>query len=109
VCIFLEALEKQAIRNLMVSESIRQLYEEMKIKFRDLLGTQWCISALDFIFTNPVFRNNKFTSSSGIPASTAAKFTRVMLDNKMLKQIGEPSGRRPGLYAFDPLMEILKV
>jgi hypothetical protein len=32
-----------------------------------------------------------------------------MLDNKMLKQIGEPSGRRPGLYAFDPLMEILKV
>ena len=106
---FLEALEKQAIRNLMVSESISQLYEEMKIKFRELLGTQWCISALDFIFTNPVFRNNKFTSSSGIPASTATKFTRIMLDNKMLKQIAEPSGRRPGLYAFEPLMEILKV
>lgn len=106
---FLEALEKQAIKNLMVSENIRQLYEEMKVKFRKLLGTQWHINALDFIFTNPVFRNNKFTSSSGIPASTAAKFTRLMLDNKILRQIGEPSGRRPGLYAFEPLMELLRV
>jgi Fic family protein len=34
---FLEALEKQAIRNLMVSESIRQLYEEMKIKFKMIM------------------------------------------------------------------------
>lgn len=106
---FLEAMEKQAIKNLIISESIRQLYEEMKINFRNLLGTQWHMSALDFIFTNPVFRNNKFTSSSGIPASTAAKFTRLMLDNKMLRQIGEPSGRRPGLYSFEPLMELLKV
>lgn len=76
---FLKAVEQQAIKNLEIAESIRKLYEEMKTIFSEILSSKWTVNALDYIFTNPVFRNSKFTSNSGIPAPTASKFTRKLL------------------------------
>ena len=72
---FLKAVEQQAIRNLVVAENIRDLYEEMKVVFADTLSSKWGVIALDYIFTNPVFRNNRFTNNSGIPKTTAKRFT----------------------------------
>jgi len=106
---FLEAVEKQAIRNLVVAEKINALYDEMKVVFSETLSSKWCISALDYIFANPVFRNNKFTRSSGIPPASAARFTRVLLDKGLIKCIEDASGRRPALYSFEPLMELVRV
>ena len=109
-CIFFfDAIEKQAIRNILIAEDIQSLYEEMKDVFSDVLSSKWCISALDFVFTNPVFRNNKFTSTSGIPKATAARFTRMLLERNMIRTIEEASGRRPALYSFEPLMELVRV
>ena len=109
-CIFfLKAVEKQAIRNLEVAENIRRLYDNMKQSFSDALASKWSVNALDFVFTNPVFRNNKFTSNSGIPSSSAARFTRLLLENKFISVLEEPSGRRPALYVFEPLMELVRV
>jgi Fic family protein len=106
---FLEAVEQQAIRNLNIAENIRKLYEEMKIKFARVLSSKWSVNALDFVFTNPVFRNSKFTANSSIPAPSAARFTRILLDKKLLITVEEASGRRPALYSFEPLMEIVRV
>lgn len=109
-CIFfLGAMEKQAIRNLKIAEDIRSLYEEMKGIFEGILGTRWHLRALDFIFANPYFRNNMFTKQSGIPGSTAARFTRTLIDEGLLLTLKEPSGRRPGLYAFEPLLQLVRV
>jgi Fic family protein len=109
-CIFfLEAIEQQAIRNLIISENIRTLYEEMKIVFSNALSSKWSVNALDFVFTNPVFRNNKFTTNSGIPTASAARFTRVLLDKNLIIALEEASGRRPALYSFEPLMELVRV
>jgi len=106
---FLKAVEQQAINNLIIAENIRSLYEEMKTIFSDVLSSKWSVSALDFVFTNPVFRNNKFTTHSGIPAASAARFTRVLLEKSLLKTIEEASGRRPALYSFEPLMKLVRV
>jgi len=109
-CIFfLNAIEKQAIRNLEIAERIKGLYEEMKLVFSDTLSSKWSVNALDYIFTNPIFRNNRFTSKSGIPGPTAARFTRILLDKELLRTIEESSGRRPALYAFEPLLKIVRV
>jgi len=109
-CIFfLEAVEQQAIRNLSIAENIRALYEEMKIVFSDVLSSKWNVNALDFVFTNPVFRNNRFTANSGIPAASAARFTRILLENDLITTIEEASGRRPALYSFEPLMQLVRV
>lgn len=106
---FFNAIEKQAIRNLEIAESIKNLYEEMKHVFSDTLSSKWSVNALDYIFTNPIFRNNRFTSKSGIPGPTAARFTRMLLDKGLLSTIEESSGRRPALYAFEPLLKLVRV
>lgn len=109
-CIFfLNAIEKQAIRYLEIAESIKSLYKEMKQVFSDTLSSKWSVNALDYIFTNPIFRNNRFTSKSGIPRPTAARFTRILLDKELLRTIEESSGRRPALYAFEPLLRLVRV
>jgi len=106
---FLEAIEQQAIKNLAIAENIRALYEEMKQKFSDVLSSKWSVTALDFVFTNPVFRNNKFTTQSGIPAASAARFTRALLDEGIINTLEDASGRRPALYSFEPLMKLVRV
>jgi Fic family protein len=106
---FLKAVEQQAIRNLTVAENIRTLYEEMKTVFSEVLSSKWSVNALDFVFTNPIFRNNKFTTNSGIPAASAARFTRVLLEKNIIRTLEEASGRRPALYSFEPLMKLVRV
>jgi len=109
-CIFfLEAIEKQAIRNLSIAENISELYEEMKLIFSEVLSSKWSVNALDYVFTNPVFRNNKFTNNSGIPTPTAARFTRRLLEEELIVTLEEASGRRPALYSFEPLMNLVRV
>lgn len=106
---FLEAVEQQAIRNLQIAESISDLYDEMKKTFSDLLASKWSVNVLDFVFTNPVFRNNKFTNSGGIPSASAARFTKLLLEAGLLTIIEEPSGRRAALLRFEPLMRLVRV
>ena len=109
-CIFfLTAIEKQAIKNLEIAEKIKSLYEEMKPIFSDSLSSKWSVNALDYIFTYPIFRNNRFTSRSGIPGPTAARFSRILLYKELLRTLEESSGRRPALYAFEPLLKLVRV
>ncbi|HRE52167.1 MAG TPA: Fic/DOC family N-terminal domain-containing protein [Flavitalea sp.] len=106
---FLTAVEKQATKNLAIAESIKDLYEEMKTTFSELLSSKWSLTTLDFMFTNPVFRNNKFTTSSGIPPGTAAGFTKKLLDAGYLVSKQDAAGRRPALYSFEPLMRLVRI
>lgn len=108
VVFFLAALESQAQENLKKAEEIRSLYEEMKGKFRDALSSQWSTTALDFVFTRPVFRNNVFTGRSGIPGPTAHRFARTLSETGLLKTVVAASGRRPALYAFEPLLSLVR-
>lgn len=109
-CIFfLKAVEKQAIQNLLIAENIKALYEEMKQRFSHTLASKWSVNALDFVFTNPIFRNNRFTKLSGIPTPTAARFTRVLADKGLIVLVEEASGRKPALYRFEPLMQLVRV
>lgn len=105
---FLDALEMQAQENLETAEKIRNLYEEMKGAFRERLTSQWSTEALDFVFSRPVFRNNTFTGKSGIPPATAQRFTRALVDAGYLKTLIPASGRRPAMYAFEPLLALVR-
>ena len=105
---FLLALEAQAQENIATAEAIQQLYGEMRVRFQAELSSQWTSNALDFVFANPVFRNNRFTAISGIPAPTANKFSRRLVEAGLLKELQAASGRRAALYAFEPLLEIVR-
>lgn len=106
---FLTAVQHQATKNLDIAERIRNLYEEMKMEFTDLLSSKWSLTALDYIFTNPVFRNNRFVSHTKIPVPTAAVMIKKLVENGYLVLKEEAAGRRPALYSFEPLMRLVRV
>ena len=106
---FFEAVAQQAARNLEVADEIRAFYEEMKTRFAEWLASKYSVAALDYMFTLPVFRNSAFTHDAGIPQQTAARFTRVLLQEGILQTVREPAGRRSAIYRFEPLMKKLRV
>ena len=105
---FLRGLQEQAVRNIAVAEQIFSLYEQMKQRFREELKSEWTAEALDFMFANPSFRNNKFTAHDRIPAHVAAKITRKLREVGILSQIVPGAGRRPAIYGFEPLIAIIR-
>lgn len=106
---FLKAVEKQAQNNLKITEEIQSLYEEMKPVFSDVLSSKWSIVAQDFVFTNPIFRNSKFTKTTKIPIQTASKLIKKLVEEDILVVKEEASGRRSALFSFEPLMRIVRV
>ncbi len=106
---FMAAIENQAIRNLEVAQDIRDFYEGMKVRFAELLSSKYAVAALDYLFTSPVFSNSRFTRSAGIPPQTAARFTRILLNEGLLQTVREASGRRSAMYRFEPLMQRVRV
>lgn len=104
---FLGAIEAQAQENLETAEAIRDLYEEMKGEFLAALNSKWSTLALDFVFARPVFRTSQFTDA-GLPKPSAQRFLRALQDRGLLKLISPGSGRRPGVLAFEPLLQIVR-
>jgi len=105
---FLDALNTQAERNIETAMRIFSLYDNMKERFRDELNSQWSINAVDFVFANPMFRNNQFTRNAGIPSQTASIISRKLLEAGLLTQIIPSSGRRPAMLSFEALLEIVR-
>lgn len=106
---FLDLISQQAAENVEIANRIRSLYEKMKDTFRIVTSSQWSITALDFVFSTPVFRNSRFTSSSGIPKQTAHRITSALQESGLLTVIEPAAGRRSALYAFEPLLSIARV
>lgn len=108
-CIFfLSGLYQQANRNIEIASKIFGLYADMKHRFRDELNSQWSVDALDFMFTNPTFRNSRFSSHSKIPSHVAMSMSRKLRDAGLISQVAPAAGRRPALYAFSPLIRLLR-
>lgn len=105
---FLRAVAEQSKRNLKTAAAITDLYEEMKNVFRSTLNSQWASLAQDFVFQNPVFRNNRFTGRSGIPKPTAIRLSRALVEANLLVEIEAASGRRSALFAFEPLISLVR-
>jgi Fic family protein len=105
---FLGAVKEQALQNLQVAKNTQALYDEMKVNFTRLLASRWSTQALDYMFTRPVFRNSHFTGKSGIPAQTAARFSRKLLQEGIIVTQREASGRTSALYRFEPLLALIR-
>lgn len=106
---FLTAVEQQAIDNVETAQAISDFYDDMKPRFIELLASKYAVAALDYLFTNPVFSNSRFTRNAGIPPQTAARFTRVLLRESLLQVVREAAGRSPAIYRFEPLMKRVRV
>jgi Fic family protein len=104
---FCRAISAQAGQNLDTIRRIKAHYEEMRERFRDVLRSRWSNDALDYIFANPLFRNNRFKRNAGIPPQVANDFTNKLLKAGLLRIVIPPAGNSPGMYAFQSLLDIV--
>ena len=109
VIFFLNALHEQARVNIRTADQILGLHADMREQFREILNSQYHDQALDFVFASPVFRNDLFVRRSGIPASSARTLSRRLAEAGLLRMVRPASGRRAALYAFDPLLDLLRI
>ncbi|WP_439236587.1 Fic family protein [Lonepinella koalarum] len=106
---FLDAISVQSQRNLQVAENIRDLYEQMKQQFSEILASKHALAVLDFVFTYPIFRNSQLSEQTGIPSATANRFTKALYEQGILSVMEEASGRKSTLYSFEKMLELVRV
>ncbi|MEO0036149.1 MAG: hypothetical protein RLZZ501_2172 [Pseudomonadota bacterium] len=109
VVFFLTAMAEQAKVNISTADAILALYNQMRERFRAVLNSQYHDQILDYVFGNPVFRNDRLIKMAGIPAASARQLSRRLVDDGVLRTLQPSAGRRAALYAFDPLLDLLKV
>ena len=103
---FLEAVEAQARDNLTRAQGIISLYNDMKGRVADLTRSHYAIRALDWIFANPIFGSTAFVAQARIPAPTARRFLKVMVEGEILHVLRTARGRRSGIFAFRDLLNV---
>ena len=103
---FLNALIRQANQNEAKTRKILQLYETRKDWVVSTTHSQHAIRALDYFFNTPIFNSTDFIAMSQIPAPTARRILRLMVDSGLLRTARAGSGRRSAIFAFSELLNI---
>lgn len=103
-------MHEQATVNIQTADAIFHLHTEMRERFREVLNSQFHDQALDFVFASPVFRNDRFRGSVGDSGIFGTCPVETACRSRPPARTMEPAaGRRAALYAFDPLLDLLKV
>lgn len=105
---FLEAIRVQAEDNLVKTEAILKLYQEQKQRIPVMTRSHYAVQALDWIFDRPIFRSTDFVAVAGIPGPTARRILVVLREQGVIKKLMRGSGRRPAMYAFPDLLNIVE-
>jgi len=108
ILFFLRAILEQAKSNVEKVRAILDLYETKKAKVADLIRSQFAIRTVDTLFKNPIFTTTRFLKDSQIPKTSVARILRLLEENKVISILQAGSGKRPAIYAFDKLVDIVK-
>lgn len=105
---FATGVKLQAEENISKAKEILGLYNTMKQSIQKTTHSQYAVFALDFIFEWLVFTTADFCAYSRIPGASARSLLGKLEKNKIIQVISRGSGRRPTLYVFRRLMEIVE-
>ena len=103
---FLIAVIEQAQQNIVLVQSISQLYEDKKNELLTLLRSAKAIPLLDFLFNHPVFYAPDVHRTLDIQRARAANYIQVLHKEGVLQEIVPARGRQGAILAFDSLLEI---
>lgn len=105
---FLEAIISQAESNTKRAKGIVNLYEELKHIIQEITKSRNSLKIQDFLFSKLIFETPDFTESTGLSKPHAARVIKSLLDNHIINIVAPAQGRRPAMYSFLPLMEIIQ-
>lgn len=104
---FLKGVIEQAEKAIEQTVDSINLYEKFKPQFIETTNSTHAISALDFIFRNPVFSNLTFKEESGIPARSSNRVIKRLVEARVIEVRREGATNIPTLYEFRPLLRII--
>lgn len=105
---FLLAVTAQAETNAKRAKQVANLYEELKYTIQQVTKTKNSIQIQDFLFSKIVFQTPDFTKASGLSKPHAARVLKNLMQHDIVKTISPARGRRPAIYGFSGLMEIIE-
>ena len=105
---FLLAIVKQAEINTQRAKQVAKLYEEMKSTIQNVTKTRNAIEIQDFLFKKIMFETPDFTKNASLSKPHAARVLKNLLKNGIVNTISPSKGRRPAIYGFTRLMEIIE-
>ena len=105
---FLEAVKSQAEDNLTRTQGILDLHKEVKLRIDRATRSRHASRTLDWIFHQPVFSSTSFVEGTGIPVPSAHRILVDLRGHGILENISMGSGRRPTIFSFPELLEIVE-
>lgn len=106
ISFFLRALVEQAEENSQKATRVLRLYDDMKHRVPEITHSKYAISAIDTIFSRPIFSSVYFIEHSHIPKESAHRMLKQLEGAGILKVLRGGSGRRPNTYIFPELIAI---
>lgn len=106
IAFFLGAIREQAETNGATAQAILRLYRDEKAWVGGATRSAHGITALDWIFSRPIFSGSDFIAASGVPKSAGPRILRVLKDEGRVREIRPARGRRPAIYVFPALLNI---
>jgi Fic family protein len=104
---FLRAMTAQAQEDGGKARRILALYNRMKERVAELTRSQFAIRALDVLFDHPIFSTPQFVARSGVPKGSAVRILGTLAKGDILRVIRPGLKRRPAIFAFPELIEIV--
>lgn len=107
ICFFLTAVDTQARMNTEKAQRILHLYNTMKQVIVDITHSQYALQALDSLFHLGIFSTTDFQKNSGIPRPSNSRIISTLRDEKIIETLEEAGGRKPAIYIFRALIDII--
>lgn len=104
---FSNAVAVQAERNLEKVRAVRDLYEEMRVRFVEVTHSQFAMASVDAFFRRPVIQGPEFARAAGFNNRiTANGMLRQLEAENLITRVREGAGRTPAVYAMPRLINI---
>lgn len=105
---FLNAIAIESSKNSRKARAILEMYDKMKELVVVWTRSQYAISALETLFSQPIISSSDFKNRAKIPKPTAARISKVLQDRQVLDVIRPARGQMPAILAFTQLLDIVE-
>jgi Fic family protein len=104
---FLDALSKQAYRNIEKADAILALYESLKHRFIQVAGSKYAVPLLDAIFERQYFQLSQLRWSGNSPTKpTLTKMLQALEREKIVRVYRSDAGRRGAIWWIPELTDL---
>jgi Fic family protein len=103
---FLRAVQTQADDNLQKAKAILDLYRDLKGRMVEMTRSPFGVQALDWVFSQPIFKTTDFLARMGTSGRTARRLLDVLRREGVLRVLVAGGGRRPTILIFPALLNV---